>query len=175
MDAAAQGQVAGYNAVASLSGKQPKRRALAPRCVTLSAFGLQLTAMGKLKQQGDEEVVIEKTDALCRSVIVRNDLVVGAQLVGTRKHLNEYRKAVSARAPLDSPRRNLTGVPTATDCKPAVEITEEFPYSLEMCHRDASRTRRGIAANSCAEIATTAESGGSQITTRIRRKIRKGT
>jgi NAD(P)H-nitrite reductase large subunit len=90
-EAASQGRIAGANVVRSLKGEplQPYRPETLP--LTFKSRDFELYSIGHAGGDGCEEHLLEgTTESIIRSLIIRDGIPLGVQMIGTRQGFDEY-------------------------------------------------------------------------------------
>lgn len=95
VSASAQGKDAGHNVVAAIKGLPLREHVPLPRQFLFKCDRFELVSVGDMAAEGRQEVRLPGCEDMnYRSVIVENDIVVGLQMVGSRKDFPKYLKLI---------------------------------------------------------------------------------
>jgi nitrite reductase (NADH) large subunit len=98
-EAAAQGRLAGTNAVAAVRGETLQRYVPQTLPLTFKSGDFELYAVGAPGGEGYEEHPLDgSTESVLRSVIKRNGRLCGVQMIGTRQGFDDYLAQVTSAA-----------------------------------------------------------------------------
>jgi len=90
-EAGAQGRLAALNLIASLRGgeRQPYRPETNP--LTFKSKDFEIYAIGETAAEGSEEHLLDgSTETLIRAVVMKDNIPVGVQMIGTREGFDSY-------------------------------------------------------------------------------------
>ena len=90
-EAGAQGRLAALNLVATLRGgsRQPYRPETIP--LTFKSKDFEIYAIGETAAEGSEERLLDgSTETLVRAVVMKDNIPVGVQMIGTREGFDSY-------------------------------------------------------------------------------------
>ena len=95
-EAAAQGAVAGANAVAASQGLALREYAPAQPPFAFKFNDVELYAAGDPGRPGDEETLLDgATERALRVLVKRDGQQVGLQMIGTRQDFDRYARAIA--------------------------------------------------------------------------------